>query len=252
MPSPPTWLNDFAVFNVVRNREKNLTKLRTSGREVRMTTISYIRRLLNRMAPGEMVTTRDCLNFGRRAAVDQALHRLVKTGFIKRLASGLFLKLSVAEHISQDASLIPSMTEIVKAKAKAFHRKIFVHGEHARERLQPPQRNGGEQVKEVFVFATDGATTSFKVLGKRVFLKRYALRKVALGDSRNALAIRALWWCGRDALTPAVVHDVFMALNSEERRLLRGQCAMMPSWMSDRVVFGHGSRRTVIPRSAYK
>jgi hypothetical protein len=217
-----------------------------------MTTTSHIRRLLNALEAGDMISTRDCLNFGRRAAVDQALYRLVKDGFLKRLARGLFLKLEVPEHVSRDASLIPSLIEIVKAKAKAFHRKIFVHGEHAQHHLEPPRWTGVKpSTADVFVFATDGATTSFKVLGKRVYLKRHAPRKVALQDRLHGMIIRALWCRGKDALTPTAVQNVFMSLKREESALLRRVCSMMPSWMSDRLVFARGSKGTNVQPFPY-
>jgi hypothetical protein len=212
-----------------------------------MSTTSFIRRLINKLEPGAMLTTRDCLNFGRRAAVDQALYRLVKTGVLKRLTYGLFLKLEVEEYVSRADSIIPPLIEIVKAKAKAFHRKIFVHGEHAQDHLGPPQRNAETQNDAILLFATDGATTSFNVLGKRVYLKRHALRKVALEDRKHGLIIRALWCRGEEALTREVIANMFERLNREERSLLRQLCSMMPAWMSDRVVFGRGSRGTVIP-----
>jgi hypothetical protein len=211
-----------------------------------MSTISYIRRLLNQLQPGAMLTTRDCLNFGRRGAVDQALYRLVKCGVLKRLTYGLFLKLEVEEYIAAADSIIPPLIEIVKTKAKAFHRQIFVHGVNAQDQLRPAAWDAPKQTEEVVMFATDGATTSFNVLGKRIYLKRHALRKVVLQDRKHALIIRALWWRGKDALTREVIHDVYRSLNREESSILRRLCSMMPSWMSDKMVFARGSRGTVI------
>ncbi|MBY0547278.1 MAG: hypothetical protein K2W95_08280, partial [Candidatus Obscuribacterales bacterium] len=51
-----------------------------------------IRRFLTTIVEGAIFSTRDLLSLGSRAAIDSALSRMVASGIIVRLASGLFLK----------------------------------------------------------------------------------------------------------------------------------------------------------------
>ena len=44
-------------------------------------TAKLMNRYIAGLAPGQLFTTRECLPFGSRAAIDQKLFRLVKAGF---------------------------------------------------------------------------------------------------------------------------------------------------------------------------
>jgi len=85
-----------------------------------MAASSLIRRHILTLPEGGTFTTRDVLCFGTRAAVDQALSRMVKARKIRRLARGVFAK---DPSYSEEYSLF----EIAKLKAQAFGRKITQH-----------------------------------------------------------------------------------------------------------------------------
>jgi len=77
-----------------------------------MVTSSYVRRYINRLAPNTLFSTSQLLSCGKRAAVDQALSRLVKRGDIIRLTRGLFLR---DAYTGSSISLAPSKPGLVLA-----------------------------------------------------------------------------------------------------------------------------------------
>jgi hypothetical protein len=191
---------------------------------VTISTSALIRKLALLMPYGKLFSTRDCLNFGTRAAVDQALYRLVNDGVITRIARGLFARIA-------GNTPIPTAVEIAEAKASAFHRRLYAHAEKALQqfRMHKPSKSKHQ-------FATDGDTTSFLTIRGRIFLKHYAMRKLKLEDTKPGLAIRALWSVRLPDLMPDVLPDVVNYLNREEKQTLRHSCEIMPWYISDTAV----------------
>lgn len=83
-----------------------------------MYTTTRIRQYIFTLPPRRMFTTRDVLHCGKRSAVDQCLHMLIKNGMIIRLARGVFMR-PVAD------SDLPSRAQIAVVKARAFGRRII-------------------------------------------------------------------------------------------------------------------------------
>src|ERR1700691_4404370 len=102
-----------------------------------MWTSSVIRRHIAGLGEGRAFSTRDLLSYGRRAAVDQALYRMVKNGDIIRLARGVFCKWSLK-------AKLPSMQQVIETKARAFGRQLFVHGADAAQKLGLIEDGNGE------------------------------------------------------------------------------------------------------------
>ncbi len=84
-----------------------------------MYTSSQIRRHIFRLHDNAIFSTREFLNFGKRAAVDKCLSRLVKRGEIIRLARGLFKRF--------DGNTLPLTRIVADCKAKAFGKQIVTH-----------------------------------------------------------------------------------------------------------------------------
>lgn len=63
-----------------------------------------ITRRFNRMRAGRAVPVSDLVGYGNRAAVDQALHRLVRVGFLVRLRRGVYARTEVPPDLTGAAS----------------------------------------------------------------------------------------------------------------------------------------------------
>ena len=83
--------------------------------------LSYIRRHVSNLLDGQIFTTRDCLKYGTRQNVDNALYRCVKERWIIRISRGVFTRYSSKFEF-------PSFAEIARIKAEAFGKKLLAHG----------------------------------------------------------------------------------------------------------------------------
>lgn len=182
-----------------------------------MSAPSYIRRHINNLAGDKPFSIRDFLIYGDRNTVDQVFHRLLIEGRIIRVARGVYIK---------DTSRHPSLAEIIEVKVASFGRIIATHGSQAGQKL-----SGKEQDK--LVFATNGATTSFRVGNRIVRLIRTSARKMQLKDSPGGLIIRALWHSGKKACAPETAAPMVQLLGRDGMRMLRLSAAIMPQWMRD-------------------
>jgi hypothetical protein len=194
------------------------------GRPDRRTT-ALVRRHVSSVPFGQMFFTRDCLNYGRRSAVDQALYRLVKREVITRLARGIFVRLTVG-------TKLPTLAEIAEGKAKAFGRRLHNGAYKIVRKLV-----GLSVDDEPHIFATDGATSSFEARGERIYLNSYAPRKVMLKDTPHGEVIRALWKVGRYNINDAMVRQAMKQLERTDRDNLRRCCNVMPAWLADVLAF---------------
>jgi hypothetical protein len=76
---------------------------------------------LSLLKPGEIFTTRDLLSYGRRSAVDKTLVLMVQSGYLTRLAFGVFV-------VTHTSKAFYTVAEIVERKALAFGKVLYIHG----------------------------------------------------------------------------------------------------------------------------
>lgn len=184
-----------------------------------------IGRHIENLAAGVIFSTRDVLKYGSRTAVDQALWKFVKTGYIDRLARGLFKK--------ADGARCPTIDEIAAEKAAAFARIICTIGGVAAEKL-----NIAPCHEKPHTYATSGSSSSFVAGNVRIHLKRCAPRKLKPADRKCGLVIRALWSIGKDAIEGKHIRQASLQMSRDDRRELRSDwCWVMPAWLKDRLFF---------------
>ena len=181
---------------------------------------SYIRRHINNLPDDKAFSIRDFLIYGPRYTVDQVFHRLVVEGRIIRLARGVYIK--------DTAHRMPSLAEIIAVKVASFGRKIVVHGSKAASKLTEKGQN-----EQTIVFATNGATSSFRVGNYIVRLIRSSTRKLQSGDSPTGLAIRALWHLGKRVCNVEAAGKMVWGFQQNDRKELRLSAALMPQWLRD-------------------
>ncbi len=186
-----------------------------------MWTTSHIRKFIFKLPKGIIFSTRELLNFGTRAAVDQCLCRLVKRGDIRRLAWGLFMR--------NDLTVpMPSLRDIAIEKAKAFGRQIIVDGTEA-ARLLGLVASDNQKI----VYATNGRSSSFQINNIRVYFRGVSARKMVLGETAVGLAIRALWQLGKEVCQPKDIDRATIKFNRLERQQFRQSGHLMPFWMTN-------------------
>lgn len=203
----------------VRERRKRLP----SGKPEKGLVASRVRRHINKIGANAMFVTRDVLHCGRRGAVDSVLFRLVQSGDLIRLARGVFIS-------SRAGSALPSLIEIVKAKASAFNRAIFAHAANAAAHLGLIFSGYNERL-----FASDGSNSSFLVhaYGTRVEFRNVCPRKRDDVDSEVIRAIRGIWLACQPAgrIDEKTRRLVIRKLGREKWDQLLTKFQILPAWI---------------------
>lgn len=171
---------------------------------------------------GGLLSPKEFLHLGTRAAVDQTLTRLTREGTLLRVGRGLY-----AVPIQSRFGVRPPATQtIVQAMESAQGEVIVANGATEANALglttQVPTRE---------VFLTSGTSRTLH-LGNRTVEFQHAKRwLLALGKRPAGRAIRALSWLGPEQGASAlkVLHT---QLPAEEWRAMRSARQMLPSWLA--------------------
>ncbi|MBS0344468.1 MAG: type IV toxin-antitoxin system AbiEi family antitoxin domain-containing protein [Proteobacteria bacterium] len=171
---------------------------------------------------GGVLSPKEFLHLGSRAAVDQALSRLAKVGKLLRAARGTYV-MPVTNRFGTRA---PSPDKVVQSLAAQSGEVVTPHGANAANALGLTQQ---VPVREVYL--TSGRTRKLQ-LGRSNVTVRHAPRwMLALGAGPAGAAVRALAWMGPDhaARSIAALHRT---LPASEWQTLMSARATLPSWMA--------------------
>ena len=183
---------------------------------------------INRLPPDCWFATRQVLEFGTREAVDQALYRLVKCGFLTRIAWGVFTL-----RIDQPKALEP--LAVAAFKANVFKKTVAVHGQDIARKLGLIHYGSDGPT-----FAVYGVSSSFQSVDQKISLKNFAARKISLGDSPLGQAIRSLWYLGKERCDRRAVKAAMASLSADEVTELTSSAHLMPGWLTRLVRHANG------------
>jgi hypothetical protein len=113
---------------------------------------AQVRQLIFDLPDGQPFPTRDLLGCGPRDAVDKAIQRLIKAEVLMRVARGIFVKPLYEKGILK----LPTLAQIALAKARAFGKKLLVHGTDAACAIGILESGNEEPT-----FIASGSSTSF-------------------------------------------------------------------------------------------
>ena len=180
---------------------------------------------------GAPVLAKGLLHLGSRAAVDQALSRLVRRGTLLRAGRGVYV-LPVESRFGRRA---PSVENTVEGLAVARGERIANSGAMAAHLLGLTT-----QVPVKRVFLTSGPSRTLTLGQERVELRHAPAWQLVLAGRRAGEAIRALAWLGRDRASVAT-GMVRQKLSEDERQELGNVSAQMPGWLAGPVsAVAHG------------
>ena len=102
------------------------------------TTAESIKAFATRLPEGATISAKELLHLGERAAVDQALSRLVRRGELMRVKRGLFA-LPVKTRFGERA---PSVQSVVEHIVQSTGETVSASGQHARAKHTEPNPAG--------------------------------------------------------------------------------------------------------------
>ncbi|WP_076423739.1 DUF6088 family protein [Aquipseudomonas alcaligenes] len=171
---------------------------------------------------GDMLSPKDFLHLGSRAAVDQAFSRLAKAGQLIRAARGLYVS-SIAGQGGQGA---PAMDKVIRGLASKNQEEIALDGARSAHMLGlSAQAPGGE------VFLTSGRTRTLKVGDVTAEVRHAPKWMLLLGATTAGAVIRALAWLG-EAHVGAVMEKLRQQLAPIDWQALGSVRSLLPSWMA--------------------
>lgn len=171
---------------------------------------------------GGMLSPKEFLHIGSRAAVDQALARLSKSGRLIRVSRGTY----VAPVESRFGVHSPSTEAVVQEIEKQRGETVVPNGAAAANALGLTT-----QVPIQEAFLTSGRPRTLKLGSRTIHLRSAPRWQTNLGTRPAGQAVRALSWLG-----PEEVDSTLKALNQKlpraEWEALRAARAQLPSWMA--------------------
>jgi Family of unknown function (DUF6088) len=180
---------------------------------------------LAELPEGASVSARGLLHLGSRAAVDQALSRLVQRGQILRVGRGLY----VCPVETRFGQCLPSVEHVVQALAELKGEVVASHGAAAANTLGLTT-----QVPVRMIYLTSGRSRQLK-MGKQIIELRHAPGWQLLMTGRQAGdVIRALAWLG-EAHAGEALRMLRRRLPASALEEIVGARSRLPTWLARQV-----------------
>ena len=188
-----------------------------------MSTARAIRAGIGKLAKGKPFTSERFLKHGSRSTVDRTLSRLAGRGEIQRLARGVFVRPRTSRFVG---TVLPDVLEVVEAIARNNGETVQVHGAEAARRFKL-----STQVPTAPVFHTSASSRTIRIANITVRMVHTSnRRRLQFAGEAAGAALSALWYLGKNNVTPKTVATIEAALGPAEFQRLRS--ADMPAWMT--------------------
>jgi hypothetical protein len=189
---------------------------------MRTSTTNAILKSIRAKHRGSVFTPRQFAHLGTRAAVDQALSRLQRSGKIRRLTRGVYEFPKIHPRIGV---LSPSPEAVAKAMAERTGSRITVSGAKAANLLglstQVPMQN---------IFWTEGPSRTIRIGNQTVALKHVAPSKMIGAGTEAGVVIQAVRSLGKTAIHEAPVHALAKQLPRSVKKAVKRLAPAAPAW----------------------
>lgn len=190
-------------------------------------TTAAIQQRIKTYPKGKPFASKAFLKLGSRTSVDQAFSRLVKSGDLSRITSGIYVRPKTNRFVGK---VMPEMAKIVATIAKTNGETIQVHGAEAARQFKLTT-----QVPAQHMFYTSGSTREVSVGNLKIRFVHAARRKLQLAGTRAGAALSALWFLGKQGVSESSIRSVCSSLEPSELSQL--MAAEVPSWLADHLSF---------------
>ena len=188
-----------------------------------MFTARAIRAGIRELPKGKPFTSERFREHGSRSAVDRTLSRLAGRSEILRLARGVFVRPRTSRFVG---AVLPDVLEVVEAIARNNGETVQVHGAEAARRFRL-----STQVPTAPVFHTSASSRTIRITNITVRMVHTSNpRRLQFAGEAAGAALAALWYLGKNNVTPETVATIEAALGPVEFQRLRS--ADMPAWMT--------------------
>lgn len=190
-----------------------------------MTASSLIKQYIHALPEGKSFPSSSLRAFSTTENIRQLLNRLVKTGEIKRVTRGVFVKPKQSELVGE---ILPSAFEIAASLSKSTGEIITVQGAEAARMLQLTT-----QVPMQPIFYTSGNTRVLKFNNIKVKLKHVNPSRLIAVGTTPGLVICALNFVGRENVTLDTIAKIKSVVPEKKFIQTTQLTDKMPAWMAD-------------------
>jgi predicted transcriptional regulator of viral defense system len=187
-----------------------------------VSTTNAILRRMRAKHRGFVFTPREFAHLGTRAAVDQALSRLQRSGQIRRLTRGVYEFPKIHPKIGL---LSPSPEAVAKAMAERTGSRITISGAKAANLLglstQVPMQN---------IFWTEGPSRTVRIGSQTVALKHVAPSKMIGAGTEAGIVIQAVRSLGKKGVHEVPIHSLAKQLPRPVKRAIKRLAPAAPAW----------------------
>lgn len=186
-------------------------------------TIKRIKNRILRKGRGAVFTPSTFLDLGTRANVDQALSRLTKSGFIRRLTRGIY---DYPKFHKFFGTLSPTPYDIAKAGAEGGGYKLLINSDVAANYF-----GLSTQVPAKPVYLTDGPTRTYKI-GKMVIKVIHVSASKMVGAGRaSGFVFQGLRYLGKNRVNELDLKQIASLLSDQDKQIVWKDSFNLPAWM---------------------
>ena len=168
---------------------------------------------ISKLSAGTVLCANDFCDLGSRGSIDITLHRLSKSGMIRRLGFGLYDKPLKSELLGD---LTPDISAIIKAYAKRTGQTITMDPLGAANSLSLTT-----QVPAQIVFLTDGKSHVMNICGMNIKLVHTSPKKLAGADTSVGIIIQALRYYGTGDMPVKDIKSLAKRLSDKDLKTLK-------------------------------
>ncbi len=160
---------------------------------------------------------------GSAETVGKSLSRLVQTGELHRVATGIYVR-PIKDSVL--GTVLPGIEEIAEAIRKRDKARIVPAGSYALYRLGLIT-----QVPVNIVYYTDSTARKIKVGKQTITFKRASARNLSAIGEISSLVIQALRTIGKDKVTDEELNRIKELLKQEKPFHLQHDLRIAPEWI---------------------
>lgn len=191
-------------------------------------THTQIKHSISRRKEGEVVFPSEFRGMGTDAAIKQALSRLARQGFIKRLAHGIYYKPKIDTVLGE---IRPSADDVIRMVAQKEKIRIKPAGTYALHELglttQVPTRR---------VYITDGHPREFALGKLKIKFKGTTPKRLMRQGKISSLVIQALEELGTENIDKDIKQKIRALLMQENQQKLKHDLRLAPVKVNNYIV----------------
>ena len=185
---------------------------------------SQVKKKINSMSLGSLLTAKDLLEYGSYDTVKRILVRLNKENYINRVIDGIYTKTRTSKLTNE---IVPVDPHALALKiADNFSWKIIPTGNHALNLL-----GLSEQVPTSYEYLSTGPYRDYQYKNIIIKFKNTKSAEINELDSKSSLVISAIKCLGKNNINDKIIHKIKSQLSASECDIILKDSVKITNWI---------------------